>query len=72
MRRSKRYHAHDEGNQYKVGDVVRPSRSARPKSKLKHWEVTGKAGEISAAAAESGLRPKHTPRLYRRATCSIP
>ncbi|HRK94885.1 MAG TPA: 30S ribosomal protein S17 [Rhodospirillales bacterium] len=38
IRRSKRYHAHDEANRYKVGDTVR-IRECRPLSKLKHWEV---------------------------------
>jgi len=38
IRRSKRYHAHDEKNAYKVGDNVRIS-ECPPKSKLKRWEV---------------------------------
>ncbi len=38
VRRSKKYHAHDEGNVHKVGDVVR-IRECPPKSKLKRWEV---------------------------------
>lgn len=36
--RSKRYSAHDEGNQFKVGDKVR-IRECRPLSKNKCWEV---------------------------------
>lgn len=36
--RSKKYHAHDENNEYNVGDVVRISES-RPLSKLKRWRV---------------------------------
>lgn len=52
VRRSKRYHAHDEANDYKVGDLVR-IQECPPKSKLKHWEVVGKSGELSAAAAET-------------------
>ena len=40
IRRSKKYHAHDEGNQFKVGDVVR-IQECRPISKLKSWEVIG-------------------------------
>jgi small subunit ribosomal protein S17 len=51
VRRSKRYHAHDEENAFKVGDVVQ-IRECPPKSKLKRWEVIGKAGELSAAKAE--------------------
>jgi small subunit ribosomal protein S17 len=36
--RSKKYAAHDEKNQFKVGDVVR-IRECRPISKRKRWEV---------------------------------
>ena len=38
IRRSKRYHAHDEKSAHKVGDIVRIS-ECPPKSKLKRWEV---------------------------------
>ena len=40
VRRSKRYHAHDEDNKYKIGDLVQIQECA-PKSKLKRWEVIG-------------------------------
>ncbi len=40
VRRSKRFHAHDEKNQFKAGDLVRIQECA-PKSKLKRWEVIG-------------------------------
>jgi small subunit ribosomal protein S17 len=36
--RSKKYHAHDEENQYHIGDVVRIMET-RPLSKLKRWRV---------------------------------
>jgi small subunit ribosomal protein S17 len=36
--RSKKYHAHDEKNQFKSGDTVR-IQECRPVSKLKRWEV---------------------------------
>lgn len=39
MQRTSRYHAHDETNEYKVGDTVRIMES-RPLSKLKRWRVT--------------------------------
>ena len=42
MRRSKKYHAHDEANTAKVGDKVR-IRECRPVSKLKCWEVVADA-----------------------------
>lgn len=38
IKSSKKYHAHDENNQYKVGDVVR-IQECRPVSKSKAWEV---------------------------------
>jgi small subunit ribosomal protein S17 len=40
IRRSKRYHAHDEANNAKVGDKVR-IQECRPLSKLKSWIVVG-------------------------------
>jgi small subunit ribosomal protein S17 len=36
VRRTKNYHAHDEGNEFKVGDVVRIEES-KPISKTKSW-----------------------------------
>jgi small subunit ribosomal protein S17 len=39
VRRSQRFHAHDEANVAKVGDVVRIVET-RPLSKLKHWRLT--------------------------------
>ena len=38
VRKSKRYHAHDEQNTYKTGEAIRIIECA-PKSKLKTWEV---------------------------------
>ena len=42
VRRSKKYHAHDEANALKVGDIARIVECA-PKSKLKRWEVLSPA-----------------------------
>jgi len=36
--RAKKYHAHDENNEYKTGDVVRIMET-RPLSKTKRWRV---------------------------------
>ena len=44
VRRSKKYHAHDENKTFKTGDIVR-IRECKPVSKLKRWEVVGRAGE---------------------------
>jgi len=43
IRRSKKYHAHDEDNSCKTGDKVN-IRECRPLSKLKRWEVVGADG----------------------------
>jgi len=40
VRRTKRYSAHDEKNEFKTGDLVRIQECA-PKSKTKTWEVIG-------------------------------
>src|SRR5688572_18358673 len=37
--RSKKYHAHDENNEYHIGDVVRITET-RPLSKQKRWRVS--------------------------------
>ena len=63
VRRSKKYHAHDEGNRYGVGDRVRIE-ECRPISKLKNWTVVGKmtaAGELesSDAEAQAAADPAH-------------
>ncbi|AXT45043.1 MULTISPECIES: 30S ribosomal protein S17 [Chromobacterium] len=39
IRRSKKFHAHDENNEFKAGDIVVISES-RPLSKTKTWVVT--------------------------------
>jgi small subunit ribosomal protein S17 len=41
VRRSKKYHAHDEKNQAKTGDVVRIEET-RPLSKQKRWTLVEK------------------------------
>jgi len=43
VRRSKKYHAHDENNAIKAGDEVRIEECA-PLSKLKTWRVLEKVG----------------------------
>jgi small subunit ribosomal protein S17 len=48
VRRSKKYHAHDENKSVKVGDLVR-IRECKPISKLKRWEVLGRAGDEAGA-----------------------
>ncbi len=43
VRRTKKYHAHDEKDEFKVGDIVR-IRECRPLSKLKCWEAFERVG----------------------------
>jgi small subunit ribosomal protein S17 len=38
IRKSKKYHAHDEANQYNEGDKVEITES-RPLSRTKHWRL---------------------------------
>jgi small subunit ribosomal protein S17 len=38
VRRTKKYHAHDQGNEYRVNDIVWIE-ERRPLSRLKRWEV---------------------------------
>jgi small subunit ribosomal protein S17 len=49
MRRTKKYMAHNEGNDAKLGDLVRITES-RPISRHKHWRVT----TVLERAAERG------------------
>ena len=44
IRRTKKYHAHDENNEFNVGDTVSIVES-KPISKLKKWVVLSKDGE---------------------------
>ena len=55
IRRSKKYHAHDEENVFKAGEIVRIEECA-PISKLKTWKVVDKTGG-SATPAELEANP---------------
>ena len=44
IRQTKKYHAHDENNEFKVGDTVSIIES-KPISKLKKWRVVTNTGE---------------------------
>jgi hypothetical protein len=48
---SKKYHAHDEGNAFKLGEQVRIQECA-PLSKLKSWTVLDRVGAAPAAVEE--------------------
>ena len=53
IRRSKKYHAHDEDNAFKLGETVRIEETA-PMSKLKTWKVIERvlAGKTAAIEAD--------------------
>ena len=51
IKRSKKYHAHDEANEYRTGETVRIEECA-PISKLKTWTVIERIGAAKAAAVE--------------------
>ena len=53
IRRSKKYHAHDEANEYTLGDVVRIEET-KPISKTKTWAVKDRvvAGGVQAIEAD--------------------
>jgi small subunit ribosomal protein S17 len=55
IRRSKKYHAHDEGNEFKEGQIVRIEET-RPMSRLKTWRVIG-AAEAGAPQAQAEKKP---------------
>jgi small subunit ribosomal protein S17 len=50
IRRSKKYHAHDEANEFKAGEIVRIEET-KPISKLKTWKVIEREGASAPAAA---------------------
>jgi small subunit ribosomal protein S17 len=52
IRRSKKYHAHDEGNEYKAGETVRIEETA-PVSRLKTWKVIERVSAAKTAAHEA-------------------
>ena len=54
IKRSKKYHAHDEANEFKTGETVRIEET-RPISKLKTWTVLARA---DAGAAPEKDAPK--------------
>ena len=54
IRRSKKYHAHDEKNEYKMGDVVRIEET-KPISKTKTWAVIDRVIDGGTQAVEADL-----------------
>ena len=54
IRRSKKYHAHDEANEFKPGDTVRIEET-RPISKTKTWRVLDRVQASKGTAVEADI-----------------
>jgi small subunit ribosomal protein S17 len=54
IKRSKKYHAHDEANEYSVGDTVRIEET-RPISKTKTWKVIDRISASKGQAVDADL-----------------
>jgi len=54
VQRTKKVHAHDEGNDIKVGDRVRVAET-RPLSKTKRWRVVAYIGDIFVATVKDAI-----------------
>jgi len=54
IRRSKKYHAHDEDNMFKTGETVRIEET-RPMSKLKTWKVIERVTASKGTAVEADV-----------------
>jgi small subunit ribosomal protein S17 len=54
IRRSKKYHAHDEANEYKAGETVRIEET-RPISKTKTWQVIDRINAGKGTALEADI-----------------
>ncbi|GGZ09521.1 30S ribosomal protein S17 [Novosphingobium colocasiae] len=54
IRRSKKYHAHDEDNTFKTGDQVRIEET-KPYSKTKTWKVLDRLAASKGTAIEANL-----------------
>ena len=54
IRRSKKYHAHDEDNAYRPGDQVRIEET-RPYSKTKTWKVLDRVQAGKGVALEADI-----------------
>jgi small subunit ribosomal protein S17 len=54
IRRSKKYHAHDEDNAFKAGETVRIEET-RPISKTKTWRVLDRVSASKGTAIEANL-----------------
>jgi small subunit ribosomal protein S17 len=63
IKRSKKYHAHDEGNEYREGETVRIEET-RPLSKLKTWAVLGRV-DAHATPETADEKPAKKPKAKK-------
>jgi len=63
IKRSKKYHAHDEGNEYREGETVRIEET-RPLSKLKTWTVLGRV-DTHATPEKADEKPPKTSKAKK-------
>ncbi len=61
IRRSKKYHAHDESNEFVVGDQVRIEET-RPLSKTKTWKVIERLVASRGVAVDAEIEVEGTQR----------
>ena len=64
IRRSKKYHAHDEANEFKPGDVVRIEET-RPISKTKTWRVLDRVQANKGLAVDARRMVAEIERVVR-------
>lgn len=63
IKRSKKYHAHDEANEFREGETVRIEET-RPLSKLKTWTVLGR---LDHAGTDKAAAPKRPAKAKKKA-----
>jgi small subunit ribosomal protein S17 len=61
IKRSKKYHAHDEGNEFREGETVRIEETA-PISKLKTWKVLGRV-DMHATPEKTAKKPARAKKV---------
>jgi small subunit ribosomal protein S17 len=75
IRRSKKYHAHDSENVFRVGELVRIE-ECKPISKLKTWTVIERIGAARAASVEINepelVAPTNKPEAETETTAEKP
>ena len=70
IRRSKKYHAHDEGNEFKPGDTVRIEET-RPISKTKTWKVLDRVQAGKGVGRRGRPRGRSRGRLEQHVSTNL-